>query len=163
MQPTINSTKHYVPRGNTSISSGAVNSFEPVQGKALSAVSAATDIRAGAIVKAIYLEMWLLSAGISGTVTQFTMTLEKLPSGGTPMTFAQSTNLMDYPNKKNIFYHTQGILSGEDTTSIPIIRQWFKIPKGKQRFGKDDNMVLTTGSTGQAIGICGFAVYKEYY
>ncbi len=163
MKATINSTKHYVPRTNTSIASGAVQSFEPVQGKQLSAVSASVDVRAGSIIKAIWLELWLLSGGASGTTTQFNLTVEKLPSGLTPMTYAQSLNLMAYENKKNIFYSTQGVLSGKDTGSIPIIRQWFKIPKGKQRFGIADNMLITIAATGQAIQVCGNAVYKEYY
>ncbi len=78
------------------------------------------------------------------------------------MTAAQSAALHAYDNKKNVLYHTQGLTNDADADAIPFIRQWFKIPKGKQRFGLDDTLLLAVHSQALDHVICGFMTYKEY-
>ncbi len=57
---------------------------------------------------------------------------------------------------------TQGVFGDKFTNSVALVRQWFKIPKGKQRFGLGDQLFVTAQSTGQDFQLCGFATYKEY-
>ncbi len=119
----------------------------------------ALEVAEGAIVKAVFIEMWVRSGtAVEGAVL---LTFSKNPDLGTPA-FADTIALDAWTNKKNVFYHTQGLTNDENADAIPFIRQWFKIPKGKQRMGLGDRLILTT--TAQAIDadICGFATYKEY-
>ncbi len=99
----------------------------------------------------------------AGGESQFTLTVEKKRTTETDMTNAQSANLQSYPNKKNILYTTQGIVNSTHTgPAIPIIRQWIKIPKGKQRFGLGDQFMVNLNSGGGSLQTCGIFIYKEY-
>ncbi len=92
------------------------------------------------------------------------MTFYKKPGDGSAMTFAEHVDLHNYTNKKNIFYHTQGLFNDNDADAIAFIRGWFKVPKGKQRMGLNDSMhLLITAQAPVDASICGFATYKEYY
>ncbi len=93
----------------------------------------------------------------------FTITLEKVPGAGNTITFTESTDLFSYANKKNIIYTTQGLASNDGIAApIPVIRQWFKIPKGKQRMGLGDTWNLNVSSRGSDdLIMCGFMTYKE--
>ncbi len=71
-------------------------------------------------------------------------------------------NLMVYPNKKNILFYSQGVIGDLTTQSIPVVRNWFLIPKGKQRMGLGDKIVETLTATAAVIQNCGFSTYKEY-
>ncbi len=158
----IVSRKHYVHRSNTQLASGVIQNNIVVESVVSPATAAASEVKEGSVVKAVYVEMWVGGAGLSGNSTQFNLTLEKISSDGPVMTFSQSLNLGAYPNKKNIFYTTQGVLAGEDVQTIPIIRNWVLIPKGKQRMGLSDRIMLNIAASGQNIDTCGIFTYKEY-
>ncbi len=158
----IVSVKHYVHRTNVLLSSGSIQNNVIAEGVVLPATALASDVKQGAVVKAVFCEIWLLGKGLINSTTQFNLTVEKISSGGPIQTFAQSLNLGVYPNKKNIFYTTQGVLSGENQQSIPVIRNWILIPKGKQRMGLSDRIMLNVSATGQNINVCGVFTYKEY-
>ncbi len=163
MRAVINSIKHYVQLDNTVVGSAAVRVEDLVNAVTQSAAGAATDeVLEGSIVKAIYIEMWIKSGATAGNDTKFQLALEKLPAGGTPLTFAGMNNMMAYVNKKNVFYFTQGVIGDLTIQGVPVVRQWFKIPRGKQRFGLGDRFVVTISATGFNIDTCGFATYKEY-
>jgi len=89
-------------------------------------------------------------------------TLVKTVDGQTP-TFADMSALNLYTNKKNVLYHTQGLSNDQDADAIPFVRQWFKIPKGKQRFGLADRLYLVVSAIAIDQTICGHMVFKEYY
>ncbi len=74
------------------------------------------------------------------------------------------TALGTFDNKKNILYTTQGLAPNDGVGQpVAVIRQWFKIPKSKQRFGLGDKIRLAIASRGDGvITYCGFATYKEY-
>ncbi len=78
------------------------------------------------------------------------------------MTQAEHVAMNSYANKKNILYHTQGISNDGVANAQAVVRQWFKIPKGKQRFGLGDSLKLSISTQAEAINFCGFATYKEY-
>jgi len=164
MLAPINSNKHYVHRTNVQLASGAIQNNVIVDAVVAPATGNAFDVEEGSVVKAVYIEIWLASAGAAAATNQFSLTVEKLPNNLVAMTFAQSANLGAYTNKKNILYTTQGVLvsAASGTTSIPIIRQYILIPKGKQRMGLSDRLMVNISATGQPLNICGIFTYKEY-
>ncbi len=160
MRSPINSTKHYVQKSLSTVLASASDAILIAQGVEQSAANLPTEVRSGAIVKAVFVEMWARTGDTApGSVL---MTLVKTPQNLTP-TFAQMAALHTYPNKKNVLYHTQGISNDQDADGIPFVRQWFKIPKGKQRFGLGDQLFLVVSAQALDQIICGFATYKEYY
>ncbi len=154
----MNSTKHYVQKTLSTVIAGTIDTFRIVN---------ATDLRtgdddnvlAGAVVKAVFVEMWVRAGDTSPGSTL--ISLIKVPESGN-VTFADQTALHDYTNKKNVLYHTQGLTNDQDADAIPFVRQWFKIPKGKQRFGLGDRLFLAISAQALDNIICGFATYKEY-
>ncbi len=162
MRQIINAIKHYVQHENAQIATGAIRTMVNAQAVAQSAVTTTADVVEGSIIKAFYLELWVKSFAAAGTDVKFQLCIEKVPAGVTSITFTQMNNLMSYPNKKNIFYYSQGVIGDSTTQGVPVVRNWFKIPKGKQRFGLDDAYVATISSTAAALQICGFSTYKEY-
>ncbi len=164
MVAPINTVKHYVHLGNAAIANGAILDYVIANAVVAPATGNAFDVREGSVIKAVHIEVWCMGAGATGEDTQFTAILYKNPSGATPITFAQSSNLGAYPNKKNILYTTQGVVGTfiDGTNPIPIIRQWFAIPKGKQRMGSDDSIRVAIASTGTILQRCGLSTYKEY-
>ncbi len=166
MVAPINSIKHYVHHSLTSIAPGVINNVIGVDTVSVSAAGAAsTDVEEGAVVKAVYIEHWIIQDGNTSTVTQFILSIEKLPTGNPLMTAGQSQALGAYPNKKNVLFTSQGLLGSEAASGpVPIVRTWFLIPKGKQRFGLGDRIVLNiTNISGTANLLrCGITTFKEY-
>ncbi len=162
MLAPINTVKHYVHLANTAIASGSLLAVIAVQAVVAPATANAFSVKEGSLVKTIFYEMWVLNQGVTATNTKFTLTIEKVPSGLASVLFADVNNLGAYDNKKNILYHTQGVISGEDTASVPIIRGWLQIPKGKQRMGRGDRIVMSITTLGQVMAACGFFTYKEW-
>ncbi len=163
MLAPINSIKHYVHQSNQPIASGAIINIEVADAVIAPATAAASEVHEGSVLKAIYIELWIGGDGSSGLESTFTAIVEKKRDLEPDATFANLTNLGAYPNKKNILYTTQGIVPAmlDGGMTIPIIRGWFKIPKGKQRFGLDDQFMVSVSSVDN-MRICGFFTYKEY-
>ncbi len=163
MQAPINSIKHYVHRTNVGVATGALQSNIISESVVAPATANAFSVKEGAIIKAVYVELWLIHVGAASTVSQVAIILEKKPGNGTDMTAAQALNLGAYPNKKNIFYVSQGLLTSREVGGpIPLIRQWILIPKGKQRQGLDDQIILHVAPVGATANVCGIFTYKEY-
>ncbi len=145
----------------TTVATAAIGATELVSGVATPDKASVSEVEEGASVKALYLEIWAI-----GSVSNqfFTAILAKFPSGTNNPTIAEIAALGNWDNKKNILYTTQGLASNDGIAApIPIIRQWFKIPKGKQRMGLGDRIRLIIASRGSDdIIFCGFATYKEY-
>ena len=161
MKPVINTNKHYVQVSLATILAGArLNTFIANAVDAPLANSAA-EVRQGSVIKAVYIEMWVRTNDTSpGTAL---ISFMKLPGTAVAPTFAQLIALHSYENKKNIFYHTQGLTNDQDADAIPFIRGWFKIPKGKQRQGLGDSLILSISAQALDQNICGFMVYKEEF
>ncbi len=159
MRPIVQSVKHYVQQSLLTIVGGTASAFRIVNAVD-QRTGNADDILNGAVVKAVFIEMWVRSAELTpGTIL---VSVIKTTDLSNP-TFGDSVNLHDYTNKKNVLYHTQGLTNENSTGAIPFVRQWFKIPKGKQRFGLGDRLFLMMSSQAVIDNIvCGFATYKEY-
>jgi len=159
LRAIVHSKKHYVQVSLATVTGGA-----SVVTNLVVAVDIVTtsnvEVLTGSTIKAVFVEMWIRSTEASpGTVL---VSLVKCQDGQS-IVFADHINLNDYNNKKNVFYHTQGLTNDNSADAIPFIRQWFKIPKGKQRFGLGDTLRLIVSSQAAIDNVqCGFATYKEY-
>ncbi len=161
MRPVIHSTKHYVQMTRSTALTVAINTEDLALSVESTTANLVDEIAEGTLVKAIYVELWLLDSSNDGS---FVVTLAKYPGGVANMGFAQSLSLGTWINKKNILYVTQGLSPNDGGDApVPIIRQWFKIPKTKQRFGLGDALKLSITNQGaNNLFYCGFATYKEY-
>ncbi len=164
MLAPINANKHYVHRTNATFTSGSINNNVLVDAVFAPANTNAFDVEEGSVVKAIHIEHWLQNEGASGTSTQCTYIVEKVPSNQAAVSAAQLANLGGYPNKKNILFSFQGNLSAavDGAPSVNIANGWLLIPKGKQRMGLGDRLVASFTSVGESVNICGLATYKEF-
>jgi len=158
--PPIVSVKHIVQHPDTAVVSNALLTHEVALGETAPGNSTTASVSVGSVVKAVYIERWITSLGAMPSNTQFVMILEKITGGSANPTVTNMLNLMSYPNKKNILFTTQGVLSGGQ--SVPLLRGWHKVPKGKQRFSIGDHLRITIHNLGNTIRVCGFEVYKEY-
>ncbi len=121
----------------------------------------ANEVAEGSVVKAIYIELWLQNEGSLG---ESIVTVCKDTKDGVGPNFAQLAALFTYNNKKNILFTHQGLTSNDGVSGpVVVLRQWIKIPKGKQRMGLGDRIVLSISNTSaNDLVRCGFAIYKEY-
>ncbi len=161
MRPVIHSVKHYVQISRSTALTGTVVNEDIIKSVEGTVANAVDEVVEGAIVKAVYFELWLIG---SVSDQHAIVTITKQPIGVAGPAFGNMVALGTYVNKKNVFFTHQG-LAGNDGISlpIPVLRGWIKIPKSKQRFGLGDNLILSIASQGDAsIFYCGFATYKEY-
>ncbi len=162
---SINSVKHYVQQPNSAVASGTIRNQVLVDAIAVAAARSNTfDVEEGALVKAVFLDFWCLGTGVTDSNTQINAIIEKVPSNQDPVTALQIVNLGAYPNKKNILNSFQGNQGAQidGHQALPYLRGWQLIPKGKQRMGLGDRIVMSILSSGNAIAICGQSTYKEY-
>ncbi len=160
MRPIINSEKHYVQNPLFSVPASALTEVNVVHAVQILAKDASFEVDQGSVIKAVYLEYWILNRG---TLDDFIVTtVVKIPGAGLAMTFAESQNLNTYDNKKNILHTFEGIKPNSDQNPIPVIKQWLKIPRSKQRFGLNDKLVINFATGGSIVDVCGFSTYKEY-
>ncbi len=159
MRPRINTEKHYVQASLGAVASGAIVPLTIAVGAAVPVLQ--TDVREGAIISAIYIEMWLTSDdAAAGTAI---VTLEKRSGSMVPMTVAQSAALGTYINKKNVLHTQMGLLGPNTQYPMAVVKGWFRIPKGKQRMGLTDIFVLNLHGQSNGLAFCGFFTYKEQF
>ncbi len=163
MRPIIKSKKHIFQISQATVGQAAVVST--VLADAEEATSTTPQgIEEGAIVKACYVEYWV-SQDSASVVGSYTVILMKVIAQSPTPTTTNMASLYDYPGKKNIFFTAQGLLTPNDGGQVPVLRGWYKIPKGKQRFGLNDKLIVAirnNNATSIDINFCGLAVYKEY-
>jgi len=157
MKAVITSQKHYFHVPAAVVTSGATSRTNIV--KVDDARATANAIQQGAVVKAVYVEMWVSGVTADKTVLG---TVYKIPGGANPMNYADTLNLGSYDNKKNILSTHQG-LAPTGGNIVPLFREWVLIPKGKQRFGLGDLLAIDISATGTNVNLCGFFTFKEYY
>ncbi len=162
MKAIINSVKHIVQKSLTVIQEQTVSALTVATAVTVEP-SSPPHVVVGAVVKAVFLEYWLM--GESSQPCTATWILEKIQNSGASATQSQMQALDSYENKRNILKMGQGLIGDSNTNPIPIIREWIKIPKGKQRFAQGDDLKFTVSVIGDADNgaeICGFALFKEY-
>ncbi len=159
MRPRVNTEKHILQYSLASTAAGAITNLTIVN--AVAAPAAREEVREGAIVSAVYLEIWLTSSDANPSTS--IVTLEKVGQGTASMNVAESALLNDYANKKNILHTQMGLNPNSTQFPMAVIKGWFKIPKGKQRFGLNDRLNLNIHAQTVAISRCGVALYKEQF
>ncbi len=163
MKAPIHSKKHInqISQSTVAQSAAATTTFiQAIEG----APSLPSHVSEGATVKSCYVEFWV-SQDSASVVGSYTVILLKDPAGGSAPSAANLAALHDYENKKNILFTAQGLLTPNDGGQIPVMRSWYKIPKGKQRMGLGDRMrivIRNNNATAIDINFCGLVIYKEY-
>ncbi len=159
MKPVIHSTKHIVQYPFDQIATGTKQLITLIDSVNSASANLATEVEEGAEIRAIYVELWLQNS--AGDAEQIVV-IEKTPNQAGP-TFAQMAALFTYPNKKNILFTHQGLGSNDGTGNPQVIhRGWIKIPKGKQRFGLGDKLIMSIANiSSNNLNRCGVAIYKE--
>ncbi len=161
VRPMVHSTKHIVQKSIATIdSTPVVQNTILIDSVAVGNKNIPNEVEEGSDIKAIWCEFWIRSAttaGSSGNTIIF-----KKSSDTTNPSVTEMAQLHDWDNKKNILFTQQGLFNDVDTVAIPIIRQWLKIPKGKQRFGLGDKLVMSNVAIAVDQHICGFSLFKEY-
>ncbi len=163
MRAPIHSKKHILQMSQFTIAQSAIDT-QTIVDSIEAASTTPSQVEEGAIVKAVYVEYWLGNASTS-VVGSYTTVLIKSPGGNAAMGQANVAALHDYDNKKNILFTSQALVPPTDGGQVMVLRQWVKIPKGKQRMGLGDQIQLVTrnnNATAVDINGCGFALYKEY-
>ncbi len=122
-------------------------------------LSVATQVAVGTVIKAVYVELWINAGGMN--IGSVVTTVEKSIAESV-MTFGDSTNINGYVNKKNIFEIHQGSTAEQNANPVPFFRGWIKIPKGKQRFGLGDSLLLNISALADDVQFCGVAIFKAY-
>ncbi len=160
MKPIVHSKKHLVQQTRSQTATVSTSTLNIASALAIQNVDAVDEVVEGSNIKAVFVEMWLLDSSNDGS---FVVGLYKAPSGVGPPTFTQTQALNNWANKKNLLYMTQGLSPNNGVGNpVPIIRQWFKIPKGKQRFGLGDKLQLFIANPGlNNLEFCGHFIYKE--
>ncbi len=163
MRPVIHSKKHIHQISQATVGQAA-NDTQTFLQAIEAAPSTPIHVAEGATVKACYVELWL-SQDSASVVGSYTVALFKDPGNNAGMTPTNMAALHDYDNKKNILFIAQGLLTPNDGGQVPVLRSWYKIPKGKQRMGLGDTMKLVVrnnNATAIDINLCGVIIFKSY-
>ncbi len=160
MRPVIHSTKHIVQSPFSQITTGTRENIIICQAVEGTTANTAIEVVEGSVIRAVFVEMWLQNSANDG---HSIVTLEKVPDAQLGPTFAECAALFSYTNKKNILFTHEGLTANDGVGNpLPVIRQWFKIPKGKQRFGLGDKLVLTISNpSSNNLNRCGLFIFKE--
>ncbi len=160
MKALIHSTKHIVQFPFDQIATGTAQNIILAAGVESTIANADNEVAEGTSIKAVWIELWLQNSANDGHQI-VTVSKNPLFSGGP--TFAEMAALFSYNNKKNIFFTHEG-LSSNDGVGNPqaVLRQWIRIPKGKQRFGLGDQLMLSISNpSSNNLNRCGASIYKE--
>ncbi len=159
MKPVIHSVKHIVQYPIDQIATGTKQAIILLTAVESTVANLSTEVVEGAVVKAVFIELWLQNTANLG---ESIVTVEKLPNQAGP-SFAQMAALFTYPNKKNILFTHQGLTSNDGIGNpVRILHDWFKIPKGKQRMGLGDKLVINIANvSANDLNRCGMSIYKE--
>ncbi len=160
MKPIIHSTKHIVQAPFSQITTGIRENIVIASAVESTVANLANEVEEGSNIKAVFVEMWLQNSANDGHQI---LILEKVPISSGGATFANMGALFSYVNKKNILFTHEGLSANDGVGNpLPVIRQWIKIPKGKQRMGLGDSLVLTISNpSSNNLNRCGVFIYKE--
>ncbi len=156
----VNSEKRIVQITLGHIAAMAQGSTNIVSARQDPTASDPREIKIGTIVKAVYLELWLLGDGQQPNTTS--VWFYKLPSGVGVPTAGVIADMNGWDNKNNIFEAHQGLVGDANTNPVPFFRGWIKIPKGKQRMSIGDKIGFSILAITEGMQFCGLAIYKAY-
>lgn len=161
VRPMVHSTKHIVQTSITTDTLGTVNTTSLVNAVAVGAKTVPAEIEEGNSVKAIFIEYWIKSSSTNGLASGQWCVFKRVGDSTDPSTTDMAA-LDDWDNKKNILKMGMGLYNDSGADATPIIREWIKIPKSKQRMGLGDKIRISFFNPAVSTNRCGFATYKEY-
>ncbi len=156
----VHSEKHIVQNSLATVIGGAVGTVDIIEAVAVVDKNSVHEVEEGSTIKAVYMEEWIRAGETTAGSGQ--AILYKTSADQGTVTAVEMAALNDFTNKKNILYTTQGLYNDQDADATLVGRQWFKIPKGKQRFGLGDKLKFSLFTPTIDLHFCGFFVYKEY-
>ncbi len=159
MRPRVHTQKHIVQSSLFVNTAGTKNERTLIEAVAVADKTGSHEVEQGSTISAIYLEYWC-KTNDSSEGTEIAI-VEKTSGSDNSVTGTEIANLDSYSNKKNVLHTFMGLTNPATGVSMPIIRQWLKIPKSKQRFGLGDKLIITWFSQTGTLQTCGFALYKE--
>ncbi len=161
LRPMVHTEKHYNQESLFAVGAGAISSRIIADAVAVPA-TADNQVREGCTISAVYIEMWITSDDDAVPGSSI-VTVEKVPGNSPLMTAANSAALNAYENKKNVLHCQMGLTPTKLTYPLATVKGWFKIPKGKQRMGLGDRLLLNIHAQSNGLSACGFFIYKEQY
>ncbi len=162
MRPVINSLKHIIQTTPQTTAAAAVGKITICEGVALADVTTAAEkVRAGAVVKAVYCELWITGDGTEQSSATWLFRVR--PPGEGNMSFAEANAMNAFIGKNTILQSGQGILPPNTQHPMSIFKGWIKIPKGKQRIALGTQLEIVTSSITNGHVVCGLFIYKEYF
>ncbi len=156
----VHSTKHFLQVSISTLTAGTATVIDVCEAVAVVDKNIPSEIEEGATIKAVYVELWSkTNAGASGSTIY---TIEKIVGGGADPNTTTLASLSSYNNKKNVLKTHQGLTNDNASIAMPIFREWIAIPKGKQRFGLGDKIVIGIFAQTGTLQFCGINIFKEY-
>ncbi len=161
MKPPIHSQKHIVQYPFDAITTGTHQAIDLVIAVQSTVANLANEVAEGSVIKAVFVELWLQN---TSNLAESIVTLCKDGKDGVGPNFTQMASLFTYNNKKNVLFTHQGLASNDGVSGpVRIMGEWYPIPKGKQRFGLGDKLILSIANvSANSLNRCGMAIYKEY-
>ncbi len=162
LRPKVHTRKHYVQFSRFNAAANTVVEKVISDSQAMASVDQVQEVVEGSSVSAIYIELWAIgTASDASTIVSFA----KFVANDIGFTFAEMAAVGQVVNKNNILFFHQGLASNDGISNpIPVIRQWFKIPKSKQRMALGDRWLIQCACQGaDTVDFCGFALYKEQF
>ncbi len=156
----INSVKHIVQQPIVTTAAGAILNITVVDAVDAPAATTPNQVQVGSIIKAVYVELWAISD--DGFTSSVSAVVYKNPGSALTLTHGQAAIMNTWNNKKNALKTFQGLISQEANNTMPIFKEWIAIPKGKQRFGDGDSLMVAVDAISNGVTTCGIFVYKEY-
>ncbi len=163
MLSPIHSKKHIIPQAVAATAVGAIRVHKIATAVDAPVNTNQDEVEVGSVLKAIYIEMWIRGDDETAPPANVQVSFEKVEGTGVDMVFSNGALLNTYANKAKVFYVTQGLVSaGTANSAIPVLRGWFKIPKGFQRMALGDRLNLNVIAFNHDLESCGIFIYKEY-
>ncbi len=160
MKAPINSEKRIVQTTLSTVAANGQASVILVNVQQEPVAGTPSHVAVGTIVKAIYVEMWVLaSAQQPSTMTGI---IVKSPNGVASPSTSEFADLNSWTNKNNILQMHQGLVGDANSNPIPIFREWIKIPKGKQRMSIGDKIHFAIKGITDSTEFCGVTIFKAY-
>lgn len=152
----VNSVKNIVDSVNIGVAAGTTTTV--VIANAVNDYAGATaDVPIGSKVSSVYLFFQIQPQAAQGQVDAY---IAKFPSGISPLPAPGATG--GSPLRKFVLHEEKGIPGTFNNGSPPLtFRGVVKIPRGRQRFGEDDDLVIKV-SCSTAYDFCMKAIYKFY-
>ncbi len=156
----IDSVKHEVRYSNLLSAGGVVTEIVIATGKNAQDVSADTDVKTGALIKAIFFEN---NYNFEGNITAvFDWFIVKIKQGQTIANFDPA--VPNTPIRSQVFQWGMEMPAGINNSGSVKRMGTLLIPKGKQRMSEGDrwSLMYRRSAGGNVVDACGHFIYKEY-